>query len=274
MLANLYTADTFWDLDKPCLPGRTQLLPLQPIGIGTLHVESLTGYIARLAQSHCLSTADLLLCEVLPLMRYRGVEIDVPALCRVFSSHHSLTHNNETRGDLIKRLLQALEELTGQQDVWRLSLLTEASELFAFSLLQPHQAWCPICYQEWRNDHRVVYTPLLWLLESQDVCLRHPNQALLNRCPYCQSGFLALTEQSCPGYCSKCHCWLGDMSPEPCSRAMSDDRHPVFGDLFEHRLHWEYWWFDGIEQVVANTSSTFLPPKQGPCKGIRDFPSF
>jgi len=29
-------------------------------------------------------------------------------------------------------------------------------------------------------------------------------------------------------------------------------------------LHWQYWWLDDIEQLVANTPSSFLPPKHIP----------
>ncbi|MGI0484871.1 TniQ family protein [Pantanalinema rosaneae CENA516] len=164
-----YSADTFWNLDKPFLPGRSRLLPLKPIGIGTLHVESLTGYIARLAQAHCLTTEELLSYEIMPLMNDRGFQVDSRTIYRLFGSCRSLPQEDETRGDLLKALLQALEELTGRQDLLQLSVLQWASEIFAFSLSHPYQAWCPVCYQEWRNDNRVIYAPLLWLLLSRGM---------------------------------------------------------------------------------------------------------
>jgi hypothetical protein len=34
-----------WDLTSPLVPPRTLLLPLEPIGIGTPFVESLTSYV-------------------------------------------------------------------------------------------------------------------------------------------------------------------------------------------------------------------------------------
>lgn len=268
-----YSADTFWNLDKPLLSGRSRLLPLQPIGIGTLHVESLTGYIARLAQSHCLTTEELLLYEIVPFMDHRGLQADSQTLYQLLVSRRLLTQENETRGDLVQALLQALEELTGRQDLWQLSLLRGASEIFAFSLLRPYQAWCPICYQQWCNDNRVIYTPLLWLLISSNVCICHPQQALLERCPYCQSQFSALTKQSCPGYCSKCHQWLGHLAPaESGCEAVDDEWQPVFDDLVDHGLHWRYWWLDSVEQVVANTPASFLPPKQSPRSDLNHFP--
>ena len=47
-----------WDLDSDkILPERTHLYHLQPLGIGSIFVESLTGYIARLAEAHDISPA-------------------------------------------------------------------------------------------------------------------------------------------------------------------------------------------------------------------------
>ncbi len=48
-----------WDLNAPPLPRRSLLLPVEPIGIGTPFVESLTSYIARLAEVHAVKVSDL-----------------------------------------------------------------------------------------------------------------------------------------------------------------------------------------------------------------------
>ena len=48
-----------WDLTKPQVPKRSLLHPLEPIGIGTPFVESLTSYIARLAEVHAVTVSDL-----------------------------------------------------------------------------------------------------------------------------------------------------------------------------------------------------------------------
>ena len=45
-----------WDLDSEMvLPQQTYLYHVQPSGIGSVFVESLTGYIARLAEAHDIS---------------------------------------------------------------------------------------------------------------------------------------------------------------------------------------------------------------------------
>ncbi|GEM_PF-5397605 len=51
MLANALETYESWDLKKLAIPSRSRLYQLEPIGIGTPYVESLTGYISRLAEA-------------------------------------------------------------------------------------------------------------------------------------------------------------------------------------------------------------------------------
>ena len=55
-----------WDLGIPPIPKRSRLYALEPMAVGTALVESLTGYVARLAEAHCVSVADLLGIELSP----------------------------------------------------------------------------------------------------------------------------------------------------------------------------------------------------------------
>ena len=55
----LDTAYDLWDLEMPYIPERSLLYCLKPQGIGTPQVESLSGYISRLAEAHDLSVGDL-----------------------------------------------------------------------------------------------------------------------------------------------------------------------------------------------------------------------
>jgi hypothetical protein len=41
-----------WDVSPVPLPPRSRLYHLSPIGVGTSEVESLTGYLVRLAAAH------------------------------------------------------------------------------------------------------------------------------------------------------------------------------------------------------------------------------
>jgi len=57
-----------WDLTPPLIPPRSRLYCLAPIGIGTPAVESLTGYVARLATTHGVLVRRLVEDEILPLL--------------------------------------------------------------------------------------------------------------------------------------------------------------------------------------------------------------
>ena len=51
------------------LPARSHLYHLQPVGVGTAQVESLTSYLIRLAEVHDVSPGILLNRELLPKVR-------------------------------------------------------------------------------------------------------------------------------------------------------------------------------------------------------------
>jgi len=58
----------------PMIPERSRLYSLCPIGMGTSQVESLTGYVSRLAEAHVLTVGNLVGRE--PVCTARG------GLCR------------------------------------------------------------------------------------------------------------------------------------------------------------------------------------------------
>jgi hypothetical protein len=65
-----------WDVAVPPLPPRSRLYRLEPIGIGTSYVESLTSYIARLAEVHCVSLKALVMREIFPLQDQDFTKLD------------------------------------------------------------------------------------------------------------------------------------------------------------------------------------------------------
>ena len=59
-------------LRPPLLGPRTRLYHLEPRGLGTPQVESLTGYVMRLAEAHRVTTSRLVTAEVWPLLQAQG----------------------------------------------------------------------------------------------------------------------------------------------------------------------------------------------------------
>jgi len=68
MRADELTVYEGWDLARPPIPPRSRLFSLEPVGIGTPGVESLTGYVARLATTHGVLVRRLVEDEILPLL--------------------------------------------------------------------------------------------------------------------------------------------------------------------------------------------------------------
>ena len=54
-----------WELMVPApIPKRSRLYSLEPMNVGTAEVESLTGYVARIAEAHCVTVSDLVGAEL------------------------------------------------------------------------------------------------------------------------------------------------------------------------------------------------------------------
>lgn len=57
-----------WDMTLPKNIKKTDLYYLEPVGTGTGHAESLTSYVARLAEAHCVLTGTLVAEEIIPVL--------------------------------------------------------------------------------------------------------------------------------------------------------------------------------------------------------------
>src|SRR5438045_2443795 len=79
------SADTiqFWDAEPVCPPPRSRLYRLEPVGLGTAYVESMTSYIVRVAAAHSLSVWTLVTREIAPRFRHQVV-IGVGRTCDLF----------------------------------------------------------------------------------------------------------------------------------------------------------------------------------------------
>ncbi len=183
-----------WDLTPTPLPPRSRLYSLTPMGVGTPMVESLTGYLMRLAMAHSVAVGDLLRTEVRgwgSAKRPTGIRNAVNGVAR------------QTRN-----LVDTVQHLTFRTDVACLSLLPFASFLPSTRLVRGSRAWCGHCYEAMVADCGVVYEPLLWCLQAVEVCARH-KVWLRTICPKCARALPPLATTSSPGHCSRCGVWLG-----------------------------------------------------------------
>lgn len=251
------------DLQKPEIPQCSRLYSLEPIGVGTQNVESLTGYVARLADKHCVPTGLLILSELGSLIK-PGYEFNskYKAIEQIYSSNaaRGTTRTLNGTGSCAARFAQALSRLTGVSDLRFLTLLTWAGVLPWMGLLRPVKAWCPICYQEWQHAGQVIYEPLLWAMRAITVCPIH-YQRLLNQCPHCHKQFRPLEWRSRPSYCSKCGGWLG---MKTMVNACGDE------ELLEDELQWQLHVIDQLGKLIASAPLLSSdPPRERVTKNIR-----
>jgi transcriptional regulator with XRE-family HTH domain len=188
---------------RPSLAPRTRLYHLEPEGVGTAAVESLSGYLMRLAEAHCISTGALVSEELLPLLQPDGRHGLPPAtwLGRVGSQMNGT-------GDVAQAAVAALASLTGRQELSLLTLVPWAPVVAPHGLLRYRKrtrAWCSACYTDALEQGTALYEPLLWSIAAVTACARH-QLPLTEHCPYADCGrqLPVLAALARPGHCSWC----------------------------------------------------------------------
>ena len=239
-----------WDLEKPSIPKRSRLYHQEPVGIGTPYVESLTGYISRLAKTHSVLSGVLILGEIAPLIKegyvYEGKD---GGIRKVFGS--DTKHLNGT-GTGAANLVRATEILTRHCDLRFLTLLTWAEVIPPRNLPRRYRAWCPVCYEQWRVNKQIIYEPLLWSLKAVTVCPLH-RQLLRDECPHCHHKSAPLAWRSQPGYCPKCLGWLS-VAADSAQEA--------------EEIEWQLWAANNIGELLATAVQLSQPPTSSTIKRI------
>jgi hypothetical protein len=195
-----YQAYPHWDIKSPPLPHRSHLFRLEPIGIGTAEVESLTSYVTRLSEAHCVSSQLLLCKEIYPSTGKRY-------------SHYSGSLGFSASqingfGKIAETTITALEQLTYRDNLRYMTLLTWGNIFSSVGLLRPQRAWCAVCHDERLKEGKPLYEQLIWTFEDISVCPWHREQ-LRETCQHYKHSLPVLAAFSYPGYCSRCGRWLG-----------------------------------------------------------------
>ncbi|MBD2449175.1 TniQ family protein [Nostoc sp. FACHB-152] len=251
MLTNELTTYEYWDLKKVAIPSRSHLYQLEPVGLRTPMVESLTGYIERLAEAHCVPPEVLISRTITPLLKQIFLKSRTSRDLR--SLFDRATAINGT-GDIAIDLVQALQNLTLIEDLHLLTLLFWAEVIPTRNLFRTQSAWCALCYEEWRLTKQVIYKPLIWNINSVKACHLHKIY-LCFQCPHCQQEFPLLSWRSQPGYCSKCGGWLGMKLA-----AKSSSEYMDCLTVSQEELQWQTWIVEVIGELISSTLSFNFPP--------------
>lgn len=193
----------------------SRLYNLEPIGISTGMVESLSSYIGRLADAHTTSVSMLIKHEISNYFKHSYLGPNE-------ATGHSYDALNSINGrcNTAAGWVMVLEALTLRQDLRFLTFLPYREMLGDKFLLKRHRHWCPKCFDDWRKQGHICYEPLIWKTFPVHICPIHSSE-LRKNCPHCGHYGPDLEPRFSPGYCPKCLNWLGDGA----SYAITDPNH-------------------------------------------------
>ena len=201
-----------WAPARAAPPPRSRLYHLEPIGIGTPEVESLSSYLNRLAQAHCVTVNTLIAHELLPHVgtpaRPGAAGLSPHPVEGCAGSGSRWRSGSMAWGGLRRPGSTGSTGVTGRRDLRFLTLLTWRHVLPDRHLFSRLLRWCPACVEAWRTTGHPLYDPLLWKLNPITACVRHQRR-LRSRCRACQQQLTTFSGRSRPGYCSRCGAWLG-----------------------------------------------------------------
>jgi transcriptional regulator with XRE-family HTH domain len=230
-----------WEEERSAPGSPSRLYNLKPIGIGTPLVESLTSYVSRLANAHSVLLRTLVTDEILPNLNrshlYQESQPVYDHLTTFWKRSAMLNGTCSTAGNWVN----TIEKLTQRNDLRFLTMLTFSNVLSLRELIRPTQAWCPLCYEEWRKTGQVIYQPLIWQLSVIDNCPQHQTPLHLH-CPFidCGRSLSPLAPRYQLGYCTQCDRWLGNpLQPETCQTINS------------YEQEWQIWMGQALGKLLA-----------------------
>ncbi|MBK0010822.1 TniQ family protein [Stenotrophomonas sp. S41] len=196
----------------------TFLLKLDPIGLGTEEVESLTSFQSRLAASNGLTPRQL--SGIVKRVRAYDEAAD-PARDRRVPRPPT-----DARSEL-----DLLAELSGSPDLTRLTFLPLSSDGCSprNTSLRTARAWCEQCFVEDRKRMRPAFDRLIW---TSRFMMRCPFHKVLLRtiCPRCTQPHTVYSkgDGSNRGQLDQCiHCKASLVGPD---RLVRPEFRPFFGE--------------------------------------------
>jgi hypothetical protein len=232
-------------LKRIARPTCSRLYGVEPIGVGTPMVESLTSYVIRVAAAHCVTLGTLVAAEIAPIIN-KGylTQKKSGTISSAFCFHAGMVNSY---GITATDWVTAMQVLTLRQEL-RFLTIVGWNELFAKNLVRKYRAWCPGCYEEWRQKGMPIYDPLLWSLRAVTACPIH-KRLLRDKCVLCSKQPFHLSPNVRPGYCPGCEQWLGvSLVDAPAENEL----------LSDEQLRWQSW-------VAKHLGALFTALPQSPC---------
>lgn len=228
------------------LPPRSRLYQLPLLGRKTPEVESMSGYLMRVAAAHGLPVGALIAHHLRPLLAGEG------SLSAKRSLEWKTSHLVNGTGAVARDAVRILGAQTLQEGLRDATLLPWSEVLPARSLLRRTRAWCPPCYADARDAGRPVHDVLLWTIRVVTRCPVH-GTPLVDRCPVttCTAPHRVLAWDARPGHCTRCQAWLGARGPVQASTVSAMD---------DASDAWDLWVARAVGDILAAGPSLILPP--------------
>jgi len=153
-------------VDDRELPARTELVPLLPLGLGTMFVESLSSYFQRLADEHSVSPKLIAREFVLPRLGFNN------RVGEVQTDRYWQSSFFNGMGDVPEQWCRILGDLTGVTSLRRLTLLPLRGLIGMYGSSSPTRRWCPRCLHE-AEEIGHPYGQLLWGIGCVSACPKH-----------------------------------------------------------------------------------------------------
>jgi hypothetical protein len=196
---------------------RSLLYNLEPIGIGTPYVESLTSYISRLAMEHNVKVATLMKETIVP---YTDKEYLVTNFDNGSYRAKYINGNSLVSIDLVK----AIEKATSRKDIIFMTMNLWGG-ILSKNIIGDYRKWCPECLNTLKLNHQEIYEPLIWYIKDEfniGKCCIHET-SLVEECPHCQKRLPAMKGNLVIGYCQYCSAWLGNRSKDKGINELTED---------------------------------------------------
>ncbi|MGN8845918.1 TniQ family protein [Niallia sp. HCP3S3_B10] len=193
---------------------------IEPIGIGTPYIESLTSYICRIAKSHNVRVTTL-------LNELIGSYIGLPYLADAFAKNLAPNRYNLINGisTINIEFIKVLEKLTGRNDIEHMTFKNWKG-ILSNNIVSKNRRWCPLCLNYLKKESREIYEPLIWLVPSINKCEIHSTR-IKEECPNCNKKLGFVHRNLIVGYCQYCSGWLGEDGDSISNDPLTNDEHFV-----------------------------------------------
>jgi len=190
------------------LDSRSDLYSIEPIGLQTELVESLSSYLIRVAYEHNISVGHLFNKMIFPEMNKGYLE-----RASAYGGNRFYEKAKTVNGYMENavELAWTVEKLTSRDDLINLTLYNLKEFIPLRNLLKDTLTWCPDCIRTWEKNGEVIYYPLIWHLKPVEICKKH-SRFLIDRCPICKKEVDIIRRQMVPGYCPHCSSILAQES--------------------------------------------------------------